>query len=421
MGHGKIETMSEPAKQIPTKAGDTTAENPWPLRLLNKNIGDYIDRLPGLWVEGQLVQINRRPGAGMAFMTLRDTDVDMSINLSIYSRQLGDQELRDGARVVVHAKPTFWAKRGTLQLQASEIRPVGLGDLLARIEQLKKMLAAEGLFADELKRPLPFLPGVVGLICGRESKAEHDVVVNARDRWPQVRFEIREVAVQGANAVAEVSEALAELDAKPEIDVIVVARGGGSVEDLLPFSNEHLIRVVAACTTPIVSAIGHETDYPLIDLVADYRASTPTDAAKRIVPSMADELTGLANARSRGRAAITARLNQESANLAALRSRPVIAEPQALLRPHAERLARATDDLRRAWDRRLTGARAELDRLRAAVVALSPQSTLERGYAVVRDTEGRVLTDASAVGDQTELDIRLAAGSLSATVTGRTP
>lgn len=420
VARGKIEPMSEPAREIPAKAGDTTAENPWPLRLLNKNIGDYIAKLPALWVEGQLVQINRRPGAGMAFMTLRDTDVDMSINMSIYARQLGDMDLRDGARVVVHAKPTFWAKRGTLQLQAAEIRPVGLGDLLARIEQLKKMLAAEGLFDAERKRPLPFLPGVVGLICGRESKAEHDVVVNARDRWPQVRFEIREVAVQGANAVAEVSEALAELDARPEVDVIVVARGGGSVEDLLPFSNEHLIRVVAACTTPIVSAIGHETDYPLVDLVADYRASTPTDAAKRIVPSMEEELNGIANARARTRAAVSSRLNQEASALAALRSRPVLTEPHALLRPHAERLARATADLRHAWDRRLTSARAELDGLRAAVVALSPQSTLERGYAVVRDADGRVLTDSTAVAESTELDIRLAAGSLSATVTGRT-
>lgn len=416
-----MSTDQAPARQIPTKAGDTSAENPWPLRLLNKNLADYIAKLPALWVEGQLVQINRRPGSNMAFMTLRDTDVDMSINLSIFARNLGDQELRDGARVVVQAKPTFWSKRGTLQLQANEIRPVGLGDLLARIEQLKKMLSAEGLFDDELKRPLPFLPGTVGLVCGRESKAEHDVVVNARGRWPQVKFEIREVAVQGAHAVAEVSDALAELDAMPEVDVIVVARGGGSVEDLLPFSNEHLIRVIAACTTPIVSAIGHETDYPLVDLVADYRASTPTDAAKRIVPSMADELAGLANARSRNRAAVIARVNQEASNLAALRSRPVLAEPHALLRPHAERLERSTMDLRRAWDRRLTAAHSELERLRAAVVALSPASTLKRGYAVVRDSEGRVLADAADVPESTELDIRLAAGSLSATVTGRTP
>lgn len=409
------------AHQIPSRAMDTSAENPWPLRLLNKNLADYISKLPGLWVEGQLVQINRRPGASMAFMTLRDTDVDMSINLSILARNLGEMNLRDGARVVVHAKPTFWAKRGTLQLQAKEIRPVGLGDLLARIEQLKKMLAAEGLFDDDRKRPLPFLPGVVGLVCGRESKAEHDVVVNARDRWPQVRFEIREVAVQGAHAVAEVSDALADLDARPEVEVIVVARGGGSVEDLLPFSNEHLIRVVAACTTPIVSAIGHETDYPLLDLVADYRASTPTDAAKRIVPSMTDELAGLANTRARGRAAVVARINHESSVLAALRSRPVIADPKALLVPHAERLARATEDLRRAWDRRVTAARSELDRLRAAVLALSPASTLNRGYAVVRDSEGRVLTQAAAVDLGATLNIRLAAGSLSATVTERTP
>ncbi len=190
---------------------------------------------------------------------------------------------------MVHATPTFWSKRGTLQLQADAIRMVGLGELLARIEHLRRVLAAEGLFDADRKVALPFLPAVVGLVCGRESKAEHDVVVNARERWPQVQFVIREVAVQGPRAVPEVSAAIAELDADPSVEVIVVARGGGSVEDLLPFSNEAMVRAAAACRTPLVSAIGHETDAPLLDLVADHRASTPTDAAKRIVPDVAEE------------------------------------------------------------------------------------------------------------------------------------
>ncbi len=270
------------------------------MRHLSAKIAEYVHRMPGVWVEGQLVQLNRR--AGMSFMTLRDTEADVSLSVVAHTRVLG--EIGEGAHVVVHATPTFWNKRGTLQLQADTIRVVGLGDLLARIEHLRGVLAAEGLFDADRKVPLPFLPGVVGLVCGRESKAEHDVVVNARARWPQVQFVIREVAVQGPRAVPEVSAAIAELDADPQVEVIVVARGGGSVEDLLPFSNEALVRAAAACRTPLVSAIGHETDAPLLDLVADHRASTPTDAAKRIVPDVAEERRRLTQARQRTAAAV---------------------------------------------------------------------------------------------------------------------
>lgn len=406
---------TEDTPELPRTSGETSPENPWPLRMINQRLQEYIGRLTPLWVEGQLVQINRRPGASMAFMTLRDTDVDMSMSLAIYARDLGDVELRDGARVVVHARPTFWPKRGSLQLQAKEIRPVGLGDLLAQIERLKKALAAEGLFAPERKRPLPFLPNRIGLVCGRESKAEHDVVVNTHLRWPAMPFAIREVAVQGAHAVAEVSQAVAELDADPTVDVIVIARGGGSVEDLLPFSNEHLIRVVASCSTPIVSAIGHETDYPLLDLVADLRASTPTDAAKRIVPNLADELHGVTQARARIRAAVTAHLDREASSVALLRTRPVLRDPHAMLVPHAERLTSTTEQLRRALATRLDRELAGLRRTAATLVALSPQSTLERGYAVVRDGTGKILTTADAVAPGTDLNIRLAHGSLRAT------
>lgn len=404
---------------IAATAKETTPENPWPLRLLSSKISDYVGKMSPLWVEGQLVQINRRPGATMAFMTLRDSDADMSMSVSIYARDLAASpaELVDGARVVMHVKPTFWAKRGTLQLQAKEIRSVGLGDLLARIEQLKRTLAGEGLFAPERKRPLPFLPSRVGLICGRESKAEHDVVVNASARWPEVQFEIREVAVQGANAVSEVTAALAELDADPRVDVIVIARGGGAVEDLLPFSNEHLIRVAAACTTPIVSAIGHETDTPLLDLVADWRASTPTDAAKRIVPDVAEERRLIAQARSQAYAAIGARLQREAAVLAAMRSRPVLASPSAIVEREAERLTHGITALRSAWDRRLTAAAAVVERLRAQAVALSPAHTLERGYAVVRDRDHHVVTDATALAVGDPFEVLLARGRIGATVT----
>jgi len=298
---------------LPEKALDTTASRPWPVRVLSEKIRGYIDRMPPVWVEGQVVQFNHRQGSGQQYLTLRDTDLDVSLPVTIFSRILATLPVApgEGDHVVIHAKPTFWTKRGTLQMQASEIRAVGVGELLARIDQLRRVLAAEGLFDADRKRPLPFLPAVVGLVCGRDSKAEHDVVVNARARWPQVRFEIREVAVQGVNAVREVGAAITELDARPEVDVIVVARGGGSVEDLLPFSNEALVRAAAACRTPLVSAIGHETDAPLLDLVADFRASTPTDAAKRIVPDVAEERTRLTQARSRMRGAVAALVARE--------------------------------------------------------------------------------------------------------------
>ncbi len=404
-------------------AAETTPENPWPLRLLNSKITEYVARMSPLWVEGQLVQINRRPGQPLVFMTLRDADVDMSISLVIQARDLATStaQLTDGARVVVRARPTFWPKRGTLQLQASEIRPVGLGELLARIEHLKRVLAAEGLFAADRKRPLPFLPRRVGLICGRESKAEHDVVVNAKARWPQVRFEILEVAVQGAHAVAEVCDALATLDADPTIDVIVVARGGGSVEDLLPFSNEHLIRVAAACRTPIISAIGHETDAPLFDLVADQRASTPTDAAKLVVPDVAEERTALAQARVRMRTALTARVAREQTGLTALRSRPVLATPGTVVDRHEERLALARHSLRRSFGWHLDRARGELDRLRSQCIALSPAATLDRGYAVVRDDAGHVVRDAATVAVGAAVEILLASGGLEADITRTRP
>ena len=396
-----------PARALPATARETTAEAPWPLRLLSENIEKYVARMSSLWVEGQLVQINRRPGAAMVFMTLRDTDADCSMTVAMLSRDLDriSTPLHDGAHVVVQATPVFWTKRGTLQLRATEIRPVGLGELLAKLEQLKQLLAAEGLFAAERKVPLPFLPGRIGLICGRESKAEHDVVVNARARWPEIEFDIREVAVQGAYAVAEVSQAIAELDADPRIDVIIVARGGGSVEDLLPFSNEHLVRAAAACHTPLISAIGHETDCPLLDLVADYRASTPTDAARRCVPDVAEERRQLALGRRRLNHAMDARLAREQDLITSLRRRPALAQPELLIDRHEETLAATRERAFQAFTHQLDLAAAEIQHLRARVRDLSPATVLERGYAVVRDRAGRVLTRAAdaAVGDRYEV------------------
>ncbi|NDO91192.1 exodeoxyribonuclease VII large subunit [Cellulosimicrobium composti] len=402
---------------LPARALETSAEHPWPVRLLARKIEQYVERMAPVWVEGQVVQLNRRPGTSTAFLTLRDTDLDMSLPVSAATRVLRGATLEEGAHVVVHAKPVYWTRRGQLQLQAREIRPVGVGELLARIEHLKRVLAAEGLFAAERKRPLPFLPKVVGLVCGRESKAEHDVVVNARARWPRVRFEIREVAVQGAHAVQQVSDAIRALDADPDVEVIVVARGGGAVEDLLPFSNEALVRVAAACRTPLVSAIGHETDSPLLDLVADVRASTPTAAAKRVVPDVAEERARVAQSRQRLRAAIAGTVAREQAGLDALRSRPVLAAPHGMLADRAERVGALRDRARRALDAHLVRAAGDVGRLEAQVRALSPASTLERGYAVVQRADGHVVRSPADVAADDAVRVRLAHGSLDATVT----
>jgi exodeoxyribonuclease VII large subunit len=307
-----------------------------------------------------------------------------------------------------------------LSFSVRQIRPVGEGELLARIERTKRLLAAEGLFAAERKRPLPFLPSQVGLVCGRDSAAEHDVVRNASLRWPAVRFTIRNVPVQGPQSVAAVLAALGELDADPGVDVIVLARGGGSVEDLLPFSDEGLIRAVFACKTPIISAIGHETDAPLLDLVADVRASTPTDAARLLVPDMAEEVAGVLDARHRLRTAVYRVIDRQQTELTVLRSRPALSEPRSLLRSRTDEMDDLTARARRCVANRLDRAQDDVRHQRARVRALSPLATLERGYALVATTDATLVTDPEQAGVGTTLDIRVARGRLRADVTDST-
>ncbi|WP_353508789.1 exodeoxyribonuclease VII large subunit [Intrasporangium sp.] len=395
---------------LPEKAADTTAERPWPVRLLSIKIADYVDRMSQLWVEGQVVQFN--PRGGTAFLTLRDPDVDMSLSVSVPMNAVNAMAtpLTQGARVVLQAKPTFWTKRGTLQLEARQIRPVGIGDLLARVEMLKRTLAAEGVFDAERKRPIPFLPRRVGLVTGRNSAAEKDVVENARRRWPAVRFEIREVAVQGSAAVTEVVAALADLDARAEVDVIVIARGGGALEELLPFSNEAMIRAVAAARTPVISAIGHDVDQPLLDLVADWRASTPTDAGKKVVPDAARETALVTGSRDRLRTAASRRLEGERRGLRSLVSRPVLADPVAHIRVRREELKGLRERAALRTEARLHRAADQIQHLRRQVLALSPQSTLDRGYAVVQHRDGRVVMDREDVGVGELLRVRVARG-----------
>jgi exodeoxyribonuclease VII large subunit len=416
-----VTTVTAPQVVIPATAGATTPENPWPVRLLTSKMTEYIAKAPAVWLEGQVVQLTRRPGQGTVYLTLRDTDVDLSFSVTVAARVLDGlaAPLADGAHVVVHARPQLFPRRGSLSLAADDLRPVGVGELLARLEHLRRVLAAEGLFAADRKKPLPFLPRVVGLVCGRASAAERDVVENARRRWPGVRFDIRAVAVQGPNCVPEVIDAIEALDREAEVDVIVVARGGGSLEDLLPFSNEAMVRAVAACRTPVVSAIGHEVDAPLVDLAADVRASTPTDAAKRVVPDVGEELARVAQARALARRSLQARLDREERLLADLRTRPALADPARVLAAHAEQLHGLRARARSCVLARLHRADDDVVHLRERVAALSPAATLARGYAVVQDGAGAVVRSPDAVEPGDRLRIRVHGGELAAvTVSG---
>lgn len=396
----------------------TSPERPAPVRTISALLGDWIGRLGAVWVEGQVTQVTARPGAPTVFLVLRDTDAELSLPVTCHRRVLEALAipLADGARVVVHGRPDFYPARGSLSLSVDVIRPVGVGELLARLEHLRRVLAAEGIFARERKRVLPFLPAVVGLVCGRASAAERDVVENARRRWPAVRFRVLEVAVQGPGAVPEVSAALRALDADPAVEVIVVARGGGSLEDLLPFSNEALVRVVAACVTPVVSAIGHEVDTPLMDLVADVRASTPTDAAKRIVPDVGEELERVRQLRARSLRALLNRLAREQAGLDAVRTRPVLADPGGRITNEAARVDEQLQRSRRALAHRLDRARSDLEHCRARARSLSPAATLQRGYAVVQRADGAVVRRPADVAPGDPVRLRLAEGELAASI-----
>ncbi|GLW92752.1 exodeoxyribonuclease VII large subunit [Actinokineospora globicatena] len=401
-----------------------TAEEPWPVRTVARKIADWVHKLGTVWVEGQVTQISARPGTGTAFLTLRDPAADVSMTVTCSTQLLREHEppLSDGARVVVHAKPTFYLNRGTLSLRADEIRSVGIGELLARVERLRRLLAAEGMFDPRRKRRPPFLPAKVGLITGRASAAERDVLANATARWPAVRFRVQNVAVQGSLAVPQILDALRVLDRDPEVEVIVIARGGGSVEDLLPFSDEALCRAVADCRTPVLSAIGHEPDTPLLDHVADLRCSTPTDAGKRVVPDVAEEVARVRQLRDRARRALHGWVDREVRLLTQLRSRPVLADPITPLLRRAEQVDSLVERGRRALLARLAEERAALNATKARLTTLGPAATLARGYAVVQHTDAdgtpRVLRSTEDAGEGTEVRIRLADGALHAVVTG---
>jgi exodeoxyribonuclease VII large subunit len=394
---------------------ETSSEAPATVRVVSEAIKEYVERLGPIWIEGEISELNERSGM-MAFMRLRDPSVDMSISVMCHKSVIAAvKPLPDNARIVMYAKPSWYTKNGSLSFSAREIRQVGVGELLARLEALKNLLASEGLFNSDRKVALPLLPKVIGLICGRNTDAEKDVVENAKRRWPSVQFEIREVTVQGAAAVTEVSAALRELEANKDVEVIIITRGGGSFEDLLPFSDEGLVRLAASCETPIVSAIGHEKDSPLLDLVADYRASTPTDAAKRVVPDIAEEIQMISAMRDRARRTLLNRLDLEATRITNFKNRPVMKDPHVLITTRAEVIAGLRDRSNRSFGASIKLAKEELKQIKARVRALSPQSTLDRGYSVVQLADGQIVTDPKKLKAGDELRLRLAKGETKAT------
>jgi exodeoxyribonuclease VII large subunit len=395
---------------------ETSSESPAPVRVVSEAIKEYVERLGPIWIEGEISELNERSG-GMAFMRLRDTSVDMSLSVMCYKNVLAAvQPLPANARVVIHAKASWFTKNGSLTMSAKEIRQVGVGELLARLEALKGVLAAEGLFSADRKVALPLLPRKVGLICGRNTDAEKDVVENARRRWPAVEFEIREVAVQGAAAVVEVSEALRELESIEDVDVIIITRGGGSFEDLLPFSDESLVRLAASCETPIVSAIGHEKDSPLLDLVADYRASTPTDAAKRVVPDIEQEIADINKIRDRIYRRLVSTIDYELNQISQLRNRPVMKDPSVMVKVRVEELNALRDRSHRGFKALLDIEKKEIKGVIAHLRSLSPQSTMDRGYSVVQSDDGEIVRDATKLKAGAVLRIRAAKGEARASV-----
>ena len=395
----------------------STVDAPWPVALLSAKIKGWIDRLGAVWVEGEITQWGL--SGGNVYGKLKDLDADVTVGFTVWSSvkaKLPD-DLKQGDRVVALVKPNYWVKGGSLTMQVFEMRHVGLGDLLERLERLRQALRAEGLFDLARKRPLPFLPGCIGLITGKDSDAEKDVLRNAQLRWPAVEFRVVHTAVHGDRASGEVTAALRTLDADPDVDVIIVARGGGDFQNLLVFSDETLVRTAASCVTPIVSAIGHEADRPLLDEVADLRASTPTDAAKRVVPDVADELARVQQARARIGNRMTAQVRTEIDRLEQLRSRPVLTASAWIVDSRAEELGRYVGRSAELIQRLIERSQTSVLDLRSQLRALSPQRTLDRGYAIAQLPGGAVLRSSADAVVGTPLLLTLADGAASATVT----
>lgn len=402
----------EQSTDVDTQSKVSSEHSPWQVSNLSKSLKDWIEKLGRVWVEGELQSYQERPSG--IFASIRDLDVEAAVE--IHSFNPGPeiaQGLKQGDRVVALLQPQFWAKNGKLTMRVHAMHKVGLGELLERIEKLKQQLISEGLADPARKKPLPFLPQCIGLITGANSDAEKDILQNAKLRWPEVKFEIAHTHVQGEKAVTEILFALDQLEGMPDVDVIIISRGGGSFQDLLPFSDERLVRRAAALSKPLVSAIGHENDQPLLDLVADLRASTPTDAAKRVVPDVVEERRGLGIALSRIRTQIENFLQTQQQLLSSVRSRPVLASPFGFIEAQEELLRARNQRLGEILDFRIQRGESEINQLKLRARSLSPKLTLERGYAIVTDSKGQALTKAK-VGS--EISIKTSTQEIAAMV-----
>ena len=392
----------------------SSADAPWPVSLLASKLKGWIERLGTAWIEGEITQWG--VSGGNVYGKLKDLEDDTTVSFTVWSSVKAriPADLKQGDHVIAAVRPNYWLKGGTLTMQVSDLRHVGLGDLLERLERLRQKLRAEGLF--ERKQPLPFLPRCIGLVTGKDSDAEKDVLRNAQLRWPAVQFRVVHAAVQGERAVPEVIQAIRTLDADPEVDVIIVARGGGDFQNLLVFSDEKLVRAAAACTTPLVSAIGHEADRPLLDDVADLRASTPTDAAKRVVPDVTEELARVQQARATLRSRVTQRVSLEVDRLETLRSRPVLASTSWIVDSRADELSRYVSRGRELVELGIERSTRRVAELAGHLRALSPQRTLDRGYAIAQLADGRILRAASDATPGDSLLLTLSDGAIGATV-----
>jgi len=395
----------------PNPSRTSSRTEPWPISKLNSAIKGHIEKLGYLWVEGELAKVSG--GNGRLFAELRDLQIENVVSVHSWNPVGLEAGLQQGDRVVALIKPEFWPKNGKLTMSVQEMRKVGLGDLLERIHRLRMQMAAEGL--TQVKQLLPFLPNCIGLITGKDSDAEKDVLQNARLRWPEVNFKVVNTLVQGEKAAPQIIAAIQQLDADPEVDVIIVARGGGAFGDLLVFSDEGVVRAAAATTKPIVSAIGHENDNPVLDDVADLRASTPTDAAKRVVPDVIDERRKLGEALARIERNIQAFVAGQESFIEQLRSRPVLANPYAFIDILSEDVSRSHQSLRERFAVLLDRESLTLEHLKTQVRSLSPQQTLDRGYSVVRTPDGKLIIDGTKVKSGQKLSIRLAKGEIGAT------
>ncbi|WP_417563611.1 exodeoxyribonuclease VII large subunit [Microbacterium sp.] len=400
---------------------ESRPDAPTSVSRLNDTIHGFVERWGSVWVEGEVTSWNVRAGA--VYGRLKDVSSAATLSFRLWSStraRLAD-ELKVGDRVVACVKADYYVKGGDFTFAVSQMRRAGLGDQLERLERLRAQLRAEGLFDAARKKPIPFLPHCIGLITGERSDAEKDVHRNAELRWPQVRFRTVHAAVQGERCVPETLAALRTLDADPEVDVIVIARGGGDPQTLLGFSDERLLRAVAAASTPVVSAIGHENDHPLLDDVADLRASTPTDAAKRLVPDVGEQRALVAQLRARLTTRLTARVSHDIAQLEQLRSRPVLREPDAMLSGRSQDVWLLTSRGRDLVDRRVESGGRRVAELRATLRALSPAATLARGYAIAHLTDGTIVRDAAQAPTGTALTVTVERGSIGATSDGEVP